>query len=92
MRQSNKHGSARNDVILNLQVRALASPFPTSCKKPATFIDSIQPNNQPEKGKDSKSEIQLPTNYIVMSTISDLMLTISAFKISPLALNNVASS
>ena len=30
-------------------VGALESGSPASCKTPATFIDSICPNNQPEK-------------------------------------------
>ena len=33
-------------------VRALESVSPASCKTPATFTDSIRPNNKPEKGKD----------------------------------------
>ena len=32
-------------------VRALGSASPASCKTPATFIDSIRPNNQPGKKK-----------------------------------------
>ena len=47
-------------------VRALESASPTSCKTPATFIDSIRPNNQPGKNKESRNEIQLPTNCIVL--------------------------
>ena len=45
-------------------VRALESASPASCKIPATFIDSICPNNQPGKNKESRNEIQLPTNCI----------------------------
>ena len=39
---------------------ALESATPASCKIPATFIDSIRPNNQPIKNKESRNEIQLP--------------------------------
>ena len=47
-------------------VRALESASPSSCKTPATFIDSIRPNNKPEKGKEPRNEIQLPANHIVL--------------------------
>ena len=47
-------------------VRALESASPASCKIAATFIDSICPNNKPEKGKEPRNEIQLPTNCIVL--------------------------
>ena len=45
---------------------ALESASSASCKTPATFIDSICPNNQPEKTKEPRNEIQLPTNCIVL--------------------------
>ena len=69
MTQSNKCGSVRNDEIINLHldlVRALESASPASCKTPATFIDSIRPNNQPGKNKESRNEIQLSANRIVL--------------------------
>ena len=47
-------------------VGALESASRASCKTPATFIDSIRPNNKPEKSKESSNEIQLPTNCIVL--------------------------
>ena len=48
-------------------VRALEAASPASCKTPATFIDSIHPNNQlGKKNKESRNEIQLPTNRIVL--------------------------
>ena len=47
-------------------VRALESGSPASCKTPATFIDSIRPNNQPGKNKESRNEIQLSANRIVL--------------------------
>ena len=48
-------------------VWALESAFTVSCKTPATFIDSIRPNNQPEKRKEPRNEILLPTNRIVLA-------------------------
>ena len=46
-------------------VRALESASPASCKTPATLLDSICPNTQPgKKNKESRNEIQLPTNCI----------------------------
>ena len=74
IRQSNICGSTRNDEIIDLHlgsgiwdlVRALESVSPASCKTPATFIDSICPNNQPGKNKESRDEIQLSTNRIVL--------------------------
>ena len=47
-------------------VRPLESASPASCKSPATFIDSIRPNNKPEKSKESRNEIELPKNCIVL--------------------------
>ena len=47
-------------------MRALESASPASCKAPATFIDSIRPNNQPEESKESRNEIQLSANRIVL--------------------------
>ena len=47
-------------------VRALQSASPASCKTPATFIDSIPPNNQPGQNKKSRNEIQLPKNRILL--------------------------
>ena len=43
-------------------VQALESASLASCKTPATFIDSILPNIEPEKSRESRNEIQLPTN------------------------------
>ena len=48
MRQSDKCGSVRNNEIFNLHLGSgagLESASPASCKTPATFIDSIRPNN-----------------------------------------------
>ena len=47
-------------------VQALESAPRASCKTPVTFIDSIRPNNEPEKSKEPTNEIQLPTNRIVL--------------------------
>ena len=47
-------------------VRAFESASPASCKRPATFIDSICPKNQPEKSKEPRNDIQLPTNCIAL--------------------------
>ena len=47
-------------------VRALESASPASCMTPAAFIDSIRPNNYPEKSKEPRNEIQLPTNRIIL--------------------------
>ena len=68
MRQSNKYGSVRNGEVINLHLVSgtLESASPASCKTPATFIDSIHPNNQQGKNKESRNEIQLPTNRIVL--------------------------
>ena len=49
------------------QVRALQSACTASSKKPATFIDSIRPNNYLLKSKDPRNEIQLQTNHIVLA-------------------------
>ena len=38
-------------------VQALESASSASCKTPATFIDFIRPNDQPEKSKESRNEI-----------------------------------
>ena len=68
MRQSNKCGNVGNDEIICTWdlVWTLESTFPASCKITATFIDSIHPNNQPSKNKESRNEIQLPANSIVL--------------------------
>ena len=68
MRQSNKYGSVRNGEVINLHLVSgtLESASPASCKTPATFIDSIHPNNQQGKNKESRNEIQLPTNRTVL--------------------------
>ena len=47
-------------------VQALESASPASWKTGATFIDSIHPNNQPGKSKESRNEILLPTNPILL--------------------------
>ena len=47
-------------------VQVLQSASPASCKTPSTFIDSIRPDNQLRKNKESKIEIQLPTNCIIL--------------------------
>ena len=47
-------------------VPALESASPGSCKTQPTFIESICPNNYPEKSKDPKNAIQLPTNFIAL--------------------------
>ena len=57
MRQCNKSGSVRNDEYSTYTwdlVRALESASPASCKRPATYIDSIRANNQPGKSKESR--------------------------------------
>ena len=69
MRQTNKCGSVWNDEIINLHSESGAGPWvssPASCKTPVKFIDSIRPNNQPGKNKESRNETQLPTNCIVL--------------------------
>ena len=44
-------------------MQALEPVSSTSCKTPATFIDSICPNTQPgKKHRGSRNEIQLSTN------------------------------
>ena len=45
---------------------ALESASPAFCKTLATFIDSNSPSNQPGKRKESRNEIQLQTNHIVL--------------------------
>ena len=55
-------------------MRAFESASPASGKTPATFIDSIRPNNKPEKGKEPRNEIQLPTNGIVLSWLKSFCL------------------
>ena len=47
-------------------VWALEAASPASCKTPATFIDSTHPNSSPEKSKEPRNEIQLPTNCTVL--------------------------
>ena len=47
-------------------VQGLESASPASWKTPAAFINSIRPNNQPEKSKEPRNEIQLPTNRIAL--------------------------
>ena len=47
-------------------VQAIESASAASYKTPATFIDSIRPNNQPQKRKEPRNEIQLPTNRMVL--------------------------
>ena len=47
-------------------VRAFESASPASCKTPATFIDSIRPNNHPEKktkNKEIRSNSQQMVSY-----------------------------
>ena len=48
MGQSDKCGTARNDIYATYTwdlVQAFESAYSASCKIPATFIDSIRPNN-----------------------------------------------
>ena len=45
-------------------VQTLEPASPLSFQAPAT-LDSILPNNQTEKSKESRNEIQLPPNSIV---------------------------
>ena len=69
MRQSRKCGSVRNDEVINLHLGFGASPesaCPASCKAPVTIIGSVWPNNQPGENKQSKNEIQLPINRILL--------------------------
>ena len=47
-------------------VLALQSASPASWKTTPTFINSIRPKKQPEKKKERRNEIQLPTNRIVL--------------------------
>ena len=47
-------------------VQALESASTASCKTPATFIDFIRPDNQPEKSKEPRNQIQLAANRIVL--------------------------
>ena len=47
-------------------VQALESASPASQETPSTFIDSIHPNDKPEKSKEPRKGIQLPTNCIVL--------------------------
>ena len=47
-------------------MRALESASPASSKTLATFIDSIRPNKQPGKNKESRNEIELSANRIVL--------------------------
>ena len=52
MKQSNKCESVKSGEIIKLHlglVQALESASAASCKTPATFIDSIRPNNPPGK-------------------------------------------
>ena len=43
-------------------METLKSASLPSYKTPATFIDSMHPNNHPGKSKESRDEIQLPIN------------------------------
>ena len=56
-----KYSTYTWDLVPTLE---LASP--ASCKRQTTFIDSIRLNNQPKKSKESRNEIQLPKNRIVL--------------------------
>ena len=47
-------------------MRALESASPASCKISATFIDSIRPNNEPGKNKESRNEIEPSANRIIL--------------------------
>ena len=47
-------------------VQAFESASPASSKTTATFIDSIHPNNKPEKSKERRNQIELLTNRIVL--------------------------
>ena len=70
MRQSKKCRIVTNGKIISLHLQfgvGLSVSIPAPCKTAATFIDSIHPNNQPGKNKESRNEIQLPTNLTVLS-------------------------
>ena len=47
-------------------VRALELASPASCKTPTTFIDSIRPNHEPQRSKESRNESKLSANHIVL--------------------------
>ena len=69
MRRTNKCGSVRNDEILKLTLgiwckSLIQHSLPLA--RHTNFIDFICPNNQPEKDKESRNEIKLSTNCIVL--------------------------
>ena len=61
VRQSNECGSVRNDEIINLHLRSGAGPWINI----PWLLQNTSHINQ-EKTKESKNEIQLPTNHIVL--------------------------
>ena len=70
MRQSNKCGSVRNDEIINLTLGIWCGPLsqlplPPARHQPYLLIPSAQTINH-EKHKESRNEIQLPINCIVL--------------------------
>ena len=70
MRQSNKRGSVRNDEIINLHLGSGTGPLslhPVPCARhqPQLLIPSAHTINQ-EKNKESRNEIQLPKNCVVL--------------------------
>ena len=70
MRKSNKCRIVRNDEIINLYLgfgTTLESASSASCKTPATFLISSPQTINQEKNKESRNEIQLPTNCFVLT-------------------------
>ena len=61
MRQSNKCGSVMNDEIINLTLEIMT---PTHL-----LIPSAQTINR-KKNKESRKEIQLPTNRIILTALA----------------------
>ena len=80
MRQSNECGSVSNDEIFNLHlylVQTLESASPASCKTQAIIIDSIPQTINHEKSNESRNEIQLPANCIILSCPNCMLFNIS---------------
>ena len=62
MRQSDICGSVRNDEIFNLHLGSGDLPLSLHSLPPARH----QPLKQPEKSKEQRNQIQLPTNHIIL--------------------------